>query len=180
MKYLSLLCLLAVLAPVSVARTVQDKPQTGAFNPLEVLEIMERTSEGGDLREFRKVLADSFRFTPDLATVSAHPQVPWKKWDIGLEMNFLERLLSPARDAELVLSRGVRQRTTENRNRADYEIRYEIHFDGTTYSGEATFRFVETDSRWYLWQWLESVPVTTRESGSPLNTSGELRALLSR
>jgi len=176
----ALILLLTLTAPEAMAQSVQDKPLTGAFNPLEVLEIMERTCDEGDLREFRKVLADSFVYTPDLATLSAHSQLPWDHWDLGLELKFLEQLLNPARVAELVLRKGIRQKTTHHRGRADYEIRYEIHFDGTLYSGEATFRFVETGSRWYLWQWLESVPVQDRESGSPLDTSGELRALLTR
>lgn len=157
---------------------VMGKPMTGAPDPDAVLKILETAVQNRSREDYRDALADSFVYVTDLTNEAMYPSIDWNNWGINEEVDFLDRLLSPVLSAELRLIENIDERGMPADHRAHYRITYQLIIEGHIYTAEATFDFVETDNRWYLWKWEEIMPVNVPSGGGVFSNSGEARASL--
>ena len=159
-------------------KTLKDS-RFGALEPFKVLETMENAVLKRDFNAYRSVLADSFVYVPGELTAAMYPDINWAQWDITQEEGFLLRFLSPVLKAELHLTDQINERGMPIDHRALFEITYLLKIEGRPFISEASFHFVESDNKWYLWKWEEQTPVTNPNGGGFFSNSGEVRASLS-
>ncbi len=181
--YMKLLPLILILVlsgsgQAQVVDATMEDSRFGAQEPLKVLETLERAVLKRDFSAYRSVLADSFVYVPGDITEAMYPNIDWKNWDITTEEGFLQQILSPVLKAELHLTDEITERGMPIDQRALFQLTYLLKIGGRPYISEASFHFVESDKRWYLWKWEEKAPVSNPNGGGFFSNSGEVRASL--
>jgi hypothetical protein len=155
------------------------EPLTGAYDPEQVLVNLEQRIKDRDWKRYGDFLAPEFRFTPYSGVYQEIPPVPWYLWERDWEIQFIEKLVSPAKGgASLSLLKKILNKGLESRSRAEWDLVYTLSARGQTFSSRAIFVFVKVDNLWYLREWIDTSLETDEKTGEFLQTSGSLRGVV--
>ncbi len=177
-KHLVLAVVLTACA-AGLAFAAKDQPvqaMTGQPSPAAVLGRLQKSVEERVPQQYRECLADSFRFTPNPAVAAAYPQLPWKRWGVDQEFEFIRWMCAPTRTVEFHLMDDVQDKGIESRGKSEWEIIYTLLVDGEAFRGRAVLEFIEIRQLWYLASWTDTRPEAWE--GRVVPTSGEARASL--
>lgn len=167
----------ACMAGPSLAAKEQPvQAMTGQPSPSAVLGRLQAAIEERVPQRYRESLADSFRFTPVAAVAAAHPEVPWRRWGVDQEFEFIRWMCAPTRTVEFHLLDDVLDRGIQSRGKCEWEIIYTLLVDGEAFRGRAVLNFVEIRKLWYLESWTDTRPEPWE--GRIVPTSGVARATL--
>ena len=162
--------------PALAAKEQPVQAMTGLPSPSAVLGRLQTAIEDKVPQRYRESLADSFRFTPVAAVAAAYPDLPWQRWGVEQEFEFIRWMCSPTRTVEFHLLDDVLDRGIQSRGKCEWEIIYTLLVDGEAFRGRAILNFIEIRQLWYLESWTD----TRAEAweGRVVPTSGEARATL--
>ena len=165
----------ALLGGAVPAPAQEDAPQSGGFDPADLLERLGDAARRNDHVAYLACLADTFDYVPLPTDVINNPDLVWDGWDQVRERTYVRRAAERGR---LAFPRviEVNSRTARGRDDAEWDVTYEL---AGKFRARAVLTMVRSGVRWYLRGW-EDIDQVFDADGEAWRGSAEQRALVMR